>query len=448
MNDEQIYSSSDDVEIKLEESTFADGSHVVPQIKTTWSKDFIPWGDNLKNDYPDHILMLFNNSALHRAITLNEVKRIAGKGVSFDEADPTAKQTAEFLDAINADGDDINEILSNSILDYRIFNAIALKITWSRDWTQINSVEHVDFCSVRCAKPEGNGNVLGYWISEDWKQYRPVRQFIPKFNLVEAKQNKILYKQALDNFAKNVKDPNASILDGKNNVQLLVWFPYQPKCKYYPLPDYAGAITSIESDIEADQYALSSLKNGMDPGFIVKFKMAGDNQTRAKNSRDFYRNYTGSKKAGKPLLLYSNNNEEFPEIDRTNSQGISDRYTKINENSLQKILSGHRVTHPLLVGIETPGKLGSGAELPIAENIYISTVINPEQLAIIKVFNKIMKANGMATLSIIPLDPLPAATATPAFKNDGADEGQEEGNNNEIVDPEDLEGKSKEKGQE
>jgi hypothetical protein len=88
------------------------------------------------------------------------------------------------------------------------------------------------------------------------------------------------------------------------------------------------------------------------------------------------------------------------EVDNISGVNEDKNYTKINENAMQEILSGHGVVSPLLVGVKTAGQLGGTTELQDAEKLFYKTVIKPGQHILTKNFNRIMTINGLEELSI------------------------------------------------
>ena len=60
----------------------------------------------------------------------------------------------------------------------------------------------------------------------------------------------------------------------------------------------------------------------------------------------------------------------------------------------QKILTSHRITSPMLVGIKTEGQLGGRTEMLEAMALFQENVIKPKQSDILSVFEEIMYCNG------------------------------------------------------
>ena len=91
------------------------------------------------------------------------------------------------------------------------------------------------------------------------------------------------------------------------------------------------------------------------------------------------------------------NRDQMPEITPIPQNGADGYYTTVNDMVTQKILTGHRITSPMLVGIKTAGQLGGRDELLNAYSHYLTTVIYPMQSDILKTFESIFAVNGIET---------------------------------------------------
>jgi hypothetical protein len=68
-------------------------------------------------------------------------------------------------------------------------------------------------------------------------------------------------------------------------------------------------------------------------------------------------------------------------------------YEIINASTRDKILTGHRITSPEILGIMTPGKLGGKDDVSNAYLLFLNTVIKPYQQQILDCMTKIMDIN-------------------------------------------------------
>ncbi|MGY8866926.1 MAG: hypothetical protein ACKVJK_15115, partial [Methylophagaceae bacterium] len=71
--------------------------------------------------------------------------------------------------------------------------------------------------------------------------------------------------------------------------------------------------------------------------------------------------------------------------------GADGYYTTINDMVTQKILTAHRITSPMILGIKTPGQLGGRDETTDAYLLLVNTVIRHFQQNILQVIEDLLE---------------------------------------------------------
>lgn len=347
----------------------------IPVIKETSGKDWIQFGND--NLFPQKLIDYSNKSALHNAILQSKTEQAFGLGLGY-EGDEN-QLTEDFINKANPT-ESLNEVALKAIRDYNIHGGFALNIVWGKGFSKIAEIYHVDISKIRAGKPDERGNPEVYYYCSDWKNHRKV----------EVKPIAAF-------------DPS----NKKEASQLYYYKPYQPGYSVYPLPMYIGALTYIEVDIEVANLHLSNLKNGMLPSLMVNFTNGEPTEDEQKAiEKKIKDKFAGTDNAGKFILTFSQDKDHSPEINPISTNDIDKQYIQLNNMVLQNILSGHRITSPLLVGIKTEGQLGGNNELLTAYQIHTETVIEPIREAILGVINKLGTINGIQELMIIPNDPV------------------------------------------
>tara|TARA_R110000823_G_scaffold234134_1_gene360389 strand:- start:43 stop:1386 length:1344 start_codon:yes stop_codon:yes gene_type:complete len=106
--------------------------------------------------------------------------------------------------------------------------------------------------------------------------------------------------------------------------------------------------------------------------------------------------FTGADNAGKFILTFSDDKTRTPEIAAITPSDLDKQYLALQELLVQNILTAHRVTSPILMGIKSDTGLGNNAdELNSAANFYLNTVVLPFQHQILKTLKKIFVVNNM-----------------------------------------------------
>ena len=323
-------------------------------------KGFVQYG--IYNDFPEYLIYLFNNSAINNTAIHATVDAIVGEGLVCDQTN--------LLDEANSEGESWNDIFKKISLDYKLYGGFALEVIWSKDRSRIAEIYHIDFSWLRAKEKNERGKIPGYYISDEWaEKYRfgnggglynsaastgmlPDLPFLPVFNA--KKKN---------------EEPK----------QLFVYNPYRPGQRYYPLPDYVGALRVIDLDSEVDNFHISNIKNGLAPSLAITTFTNADPDQRNEIESMLRLQYQGSGNAGQLMYMDVDSPENAPVITPINGNGSDDYYIAINDMVREKILTAHRITSPEIFGIMTPGKLGGKDEVTDAYLLFLNTVIRPYQ---------------------------------------------------------------------
>lgn len=379
----------------------SNSSYQAPTFNSVRNKDWIPYLDTDKSQFPDKLIYYKNNSSLHGAIIGNMTDQVAGNGFMVEnEEDPLYQPTIDFLNQLGSE-EDANEILSKVAADLCTFKGFALLVKWSKDGSKIIKADHIDFSKLRAAKVDEDGKIPGYYYSWNWNTQRPNAVFVPAFDTNSMSEKKKQYDDAMERaIIRGELVPELETFYNSPTEQILYVHPYAANEFYYPLPYYVAAINAINADILTDQYGVSMMDNGLSSNHIVNFKGNYTPEQKKEAARKFDNAYIRGIKKGRPVIVFSKDSESSVEITSIQSNGKDSRYTSINENATQKILSGHSVTSPMLVGIKEAGSLGGSEEIKIASELFYRNTIRPKMNTITKVFNNILSINNLLNVSI------------------------------------------------
>ena len=328
--------------------------------------DIVYFGEN--NKFPQQLIELYQRSSVNGTAINAKHQAVVGQGLTgIDET---------LLDRINKDGESWNDIFNKIALDRVLFGGFALEIIWSNDRTKIAEIYHVDFSYIRAHKSDHRGHVPGYYVS---------KYFGKRVGIVPFKKD-IPYL------------PTFSKVDRTAPSQLLYFKPYTAGLEYYPLPDYMGAFKTIQLDAEVDNFHTNNIKNGLAPSLAITTFTDANEEERESIERQLRAAYAGSDNAGSLMYMDVASQDQAPIITPIPQNGADGYYTTINDMVTQKILTGHRITSPMLLGIKTEGQLGGRQELLDAYAHFLTTVIYPMQSDILKTFEMLFKVNGIDTV--------------------------------------------------
>jgi len=354
--------------INLETST----SPVVAEVR---GRDWIEYGgpDEWRNLYPQFLIDLYYSSSISAAIINATAEMISAEDLIIkDEEDRDLEARVKlqnFLDRANGN-ESLHEVLKKVAFDFKLQGAFALNIVWSKDRTQIAEVYHVGVEKIRCARPDEMGKTNGYYISADWantRQNKPT--FVPAFNVNDrTSPNQILYSGL-----------------------------YSPNMNSYYTPDYVSCNNWALIDSRVSEFHLNNISSGFSGSFMISFANGIPTaEERMQIERSLTEKFTGETNAGKFILTFSDDKTRVPEITAITPDSLDKQFLALQELLTQNILSGHRVTSPMLMGIKSDTGLGNNAdELNSASNFYHNTVIVGFQNQLLKVLHKIFKVNNM-----------------------------------------------------
>ena len=345
-----------------------------PVVTETRGKDWIDYGtEEWANLYPQFLIDLYYNSSTQAAIINATAELIAGEDLVIeDEEDKELESIVKlkkFFNSANSN-ETLNEVIKKVAFDFKLQGAFALNIVWSQDRTQIAEIYHIGVDKIRAEKPNELGKVEAYYVSTDWsntRQNKPYR--VPAFNTNDrTSPNQILYTGL-----------------------------YSPNMNAYYTPDYVAGNNWALVDQRVAEFHLNNISNGFSASFMINFANGVPTlEERLQIENSLAAKFSGADNSGKMIITFSDDKTRTPEITPITPSDLDKQYVALQELLVQNILTAHRVTSPILMGIKSDTGLGNNAdELNSAANFYLNTVVAPFQAHIIKTLRKIFTVNGM-----------------------------------------------------
>jgi hypothetical protein len=363
------------ININLEYST-------APQIQEARGKNWIEYGtDDYKNLYPNFIIDLYYNSGTHSAIINATAQMIAGQDVTAKETDSVelnAKLENFFKNANSKET--LHEVIKKCAFDFKLQGGFALNVIYSKSG-QVVELYHVPVERLRVGLPNELGRVDKYYICADWSNIRRNKpQEVAAFNP----------------------------LDRTTPSQILYTGLYSPNMEMYYTPDYSSACNWALIDQKVSEYHLGNIERGFSGSYFINMNNGVPTaEERLQIERSIEKKFSGSGNAGKFVLSFSDSKDRAAEITPIEVSNADKQYLALQELLVQNIMTGHRVTSPMLLGVKTEGQLGGRDELMQAFEIYQNTVVKPYQEHILKTLEKILLVNDIqADLQIVQSSPI------------------------------------------
>ncbi len=329
----------------------------LPAIKEVRGKDYMSFGaDNL---FPQLLIDLYDNSAMHHTCVDAIKEGILGEGLETigDEY-------------INTAGESIDEILEKITLDYALYQGYSINVIWNKEGTGIAEIYHLPFANVRSGKRDEEDKVIEYMYSSNWANLR--KYPFETYKCFDATDNK-----------------------GDNASQVYYCFNYTPGNEVYPLPGYVGALNDINLDHRISVFHNSNISQNLMPSMIIKMNNGIPTpEAQREIYREIQNTFSSESNAGKFFLTFSDGSERAMDV-QTIDASNDDYYITLEQRISSRILTSHRITSPLLLGIKDASGFSNNAdEIAVAYAHFEGTVIEPKRKKILSSFGYILKLAG------------------------------------------------------
>jgi hypothetical protein len=140
---------------------------------------------------------------------------------------------------------------------------------------------------------------------------------------------------------------------------------------------------------------LSNIENGLQPSLLINFNNGvPSEEVQGQIESKIASKFGGSSNSGKFILSFNEDKETAANIDPVHLPDAHAQYQFLSEESREKIMLGHGIVSPILLGIKDNTGFGNNAEeLKVASNLMDNIVIRPFQQNIIDALNKILAVN-------------------------------------------------------
>jgi len=349
------------------------GTYTSPLISEEQNQEFVKYGAD--NDYYGYLLDLFNGSPTNSAAINGTAQLIAGSGLDATDSSKKPNDYAVMRKLFK------DETLSRLAIDLKLFGGCSMQVIYNEDRSKIVQVEHYPVETLRAERANEDGDITGYYYAADWTDVRTSDDIkrIPAFGF------------------------------SNEDMEMLFIKPYKSGYYYYSPVDYQGGTQYIEMEAEISNFHLNSLKNGMNPSLLLNMNSGvPDEDTQREIENKIYQKYVGTSNSGRFILAFNNSAEEAASVETIQLSDAHQQYQFLSTESSQKIIISHRITSPLLLGINKESGLGSNAdELKNASILYDNSIVRPFQDLILRGFDEILAYNDISlNLYIKTLQPL------------------------------------------
>jgi len=348
-------------------------TYTSPEIVEVKSKKWVGYG--VDNNYFEFLIDRYNGSPTNNAAINGISQQIYGKGLGATNANKKPNEYAQMVSMFGKD------CVRKLCYDLKLMGQCAAQIIYSKDRKKIVKVEHFPIETLRAEKANSKGEVPAYYYYKDWKNIKPSDDplRIPAFGM------------------------------SKEPIEIFYIKPYRAGFYYYSPVDYQGCIQYCELEEEISNYHLNNIMHGLSPSMLINFNNGIPNQEeRELLESKIAAKFSGTSNAGKFILAFNDNKEAAADVTPVQLSDAHNQYQFLSSESTEKILVGHRIVSPMLMGIKNNSGLGNNAdEIKTASLLMDNTVIRPFQELLIDAFDQILAYNSIAlNLYFITLQPL------------------------------------------
>jgi len=313
---------------------FADSR--IPLMDKKRGLDFVPFGD--RNDYPTYLLWLYNKSAKHNAILNGKCVYIMGNGLTTE-----SEAGKVFLQKAN-EKQSWDQLMKLACLDIENFGGCYFQVIPKLAGGY--NIYHMSYDRIRTNESNDCFYYRKKW-SNTWEQ--PETQY-PAFH------------------------------PGCVTTSIFYFKEYRCGKNPYALPSWVAACNWVESDIEVSRHTLTNAKTGFSASKFINFYNGEPDEDKKRRITARLENAATGAEGKKLLIAFNNDPTKKPTIDDLGQSDLTkENFGSIDTLITNNIYASHSITHPLLFGIQEPGKLGAATELKTAYEIFKNTYVTGKQ---------------------------------------------------------------------
>lgn len=334
-------------------------TYTSPEIVEKRNQNFVEYGED--NNYYQFLIDRYNGSPTNNAIINGISEMIYGQGLDATDSSRRPNEYAQMKSLFSKD------CVRKLCYDLKLMGGCAMQVIYSKDRSKITSIEHYPVETLRAEKCNANGDVEAYYYHPNWEKYRKGDDLkrIPAFG------------------------------SSREAIEILFVKPYRAGFYYYSPVDYQGSVQYAQLEEEVSNYHLNNIMNGLAPSMLINFNNGVPNEEeRSLIEQRIYQKFSGSSNAGKFILAFNDSADTAATIEPVQLSDAHNQYQFLSDETMRKIMVGHRVVSPMLLGIKDQSGLGNNAdELKTASTLMDNTVIRPFQRLLIDAFEQVLAYN-------------------------------------------------------
>jgi hypothetical protein len=334
-------------------------AYTTPKIEEVTNADFVSYGEN--NMYFNYLIDRYINSTTNQAIIKGTATKIFGKGL---DALDSEERVSEW--------DKVEKIISHKCLrkiafDRKLLGMSAMQVTYLKG--KVNKITHFPMETLRAGKMGDSGKVEKWYYHPKWEDYKKsdkLKEF-PVFGSTNQKK-----------------------------TEIYILSPYTSGFYYYPPVDYAGALPYAYLEEVISEYLINDALNGFSGTKVINLNNGvPDKETQRRIKHDINSKLTGQL-GDKVVVSFNNNKESATTVENLPLDNAPEHYQYLADECRNKLITGHNVTSPLLLGVRDGNGFSSNAdEIQNSSLFYNNTVVKVYQDEITEALEEILAINKL-----------------------------------------------------
>ena len=352
-------------------------AYTSPQINESKNGEFVEYGSD--NNYFNFLIERYLYSNTNNAIITGISNMIYGNGIDALDANKKPDEYAKMRSIIKP------QCLKKIGLERKLLGMAAMQIGYDKN--EVSFIDHFPMHTLRAEKCNDKGEIEAWYYHPDWSKYRKGDELkrIPAFGFGD-----------------------------KKDVEIFVIKPYVSGYHYYTPIDYSGALPYAKLEEEISDYLINDVQNGFSGTKIINFNNGiPPEENRAEIAEDVKRKVTGAK-GQKTIVSFSNNKEQATDVIDIPLNDAPAHYEYLSKECFEKLVVGHRVTSPMLLGIRDNGGgfNNNSDEIETSALMFLNLVVKPYQQEIVDALDAVLAVNNInLNLRFARLQPLDSGQA-------------------------------------
>ena len=348
--------------------------YTIPEIKEDYRNDWVTYGQD--NNYFGNLIDNYLSSPTNSCCVNGIVDMIYGRGLSATDSEEKPEMYARFKMILK------DEEVKKIVNDYKLLGQAAVQVVYNKSKTRIASLTHFPMETLRAEKAD-EGKIKAYYYHPKWSGYKPSDS--PK------------------------RIPTFGNGKGSEHRELYIIKPYRPGFYYYAPVDYHGCLQYCSLEEEVSNYHINNILNGLQPSLLINFNNGvPDEEAQQLIESKIQDKFGGTSNSGKFILAFNEDPDRQADIEPIHLPDAHAQYQFLADEARQKIMLGHRVVSPILLGIKDNTGFGNNAEeLRTASVLMDNIVIRPFQEKIIECLKTMLAFNEIdLNLYFVTLQPI------------------------------------------